>query len=187
MTGPRPRAGSPTEQSQGAFSPFFQKWHSFCSWRASAEKQRTELRQIAAPDHPGVRAGRLDVRVLDIFGCEPGAELTIDIDQSVFRSTSNPKQMKLLRGLGVHRGEFYVKCFSDASGTESADPGKFVQRIQTRQQGFRATHREARDGAGVAALDHEIFGFHERDDFRQQRFAEFIEVALRDYAVAPHS
>src|SRR6266404_7576520 len=130
MTSPRPRAGSPTVQSQEAFSSVFQKWHSFFSWRASAEKQRTELRQIAAPDHPGVRAGSLDVHVLDIFGSQPGAELAIDLDQTVVGSARNPKQAQLLTGLGGHRGKFYFKLVGDTSGAESADPAKLVQRIQ---------------------------------------------------------
>src|SRR2546425_11855553 len=129
MTRPRPRAGSPTAQSQEVFSSFFEKWHSFFSWRASVEKQRTEFCQVAAPNHPRVIAGRLDFHVLDIFGRQPTAELAVDVDQTVVSAASNPKQMQLLRGLGVQRRKFLVKLLGDSSGTESADPRKLVQII----------------------------------------------------------
>src|SRR5882762_11151093 len=49
----------------------------------SAEKQRGEFRQVAAPDHPGVHAGSFDVGVFDALAGEPGAEIAIDFDQPV--------------------------------------------------------------------------------------------------------
>src|ERR1700704_1371288 len=108
MTRPQPpRAGSPTAQSQEAFSSYFEKWRSFFPWRASAEKQRTKFGQVTAPDHPGVRAGRLHVHVLDILASQPGAHLAVDIDQSIVRTASNPEQTQLLRGFGVHGREFF--------------------------------------------------------------------------------
>src|SRR5882757_5150716 len=97
----RPRAGSPAAQSREAFLSFFEKWHSFFSWPASAEKQRSKLRQISAPDHPGVVARRLDVHVLDIFRRQPGTEFAVDLDQTVVRAAGHPKQMQLLGRLGV--------------------------------------------------------------------------------------
>jgi hypothetical protein len=88
-----------------------------------------------------VRARRFDVHVLDILGRQPGAHFAIDINQTVVRITRNPKQMQLLSGLGVQRGEFFVKLFGDvyafepideSTGAESADLGKLVQAIQAR-------------------------------------------------------
>src|SRR6266849_737822 len=86
--------------------------------QTSSEKQRSKVRQVAAPDHPGVRAGRLDVHMLDIFGSQPGADLAVDINQAVIRAARNPQQVKLLTGLGVQRGKFFVKIFGQTSGTE---------------------------------------------------------------------
>src|SRR5258708_40061424 len=43
----------------------------------SAEKQRGEFRQVAAPDHPGVHAGSFDVGVFDALAGEPRSEIPI--------------------------------------------------------------------------------------------------------------
>src|SRR5882757_8059833 len=166
----RPRAGSPAAQSQEAFSSFFEKWHSFFSWRASAEKQRSKLRQISAPNHPGVIARRLDVHVLDIFRRQPGAEGAVDFDQTVVCSARNPKQMQLLGGLRVQRGKFLAKIFGEPAKAEGANPAKLVESIQAGQQRFGAAHGKSGDGPGFAVFDYRIFLLDARKDFREQRF-----------------
>jgi hypothetical protein len=99
--------------------------------RPSAEEQRSKFCQVAAPDHPGMRAGRLDVHVLDVLRSQPGAQLAVWFDQTVVRTVRDPKQAQVRGGRRIQRWVFFVKLIADGpAGTESADPTKFVQRIQ---------------------------------------------------------
>src|SRR5882724_1415092 len=104
--------------------------------RSSAEEQRCEVGQVAAPDHPGMSAGSFDVLMLDGFGSEPGAEIAIVFDQVIVSTAGYPEQVKLLVGFRVERGKFFVELWPEAAGAERADPGKLIQSIQASEQRF---------------------------------------------------
>ena len=47
--------------------------------------------------------------MLDAFGREPVAEISIEVDEMIVGAASNPKQVDLLLGLGVQRWEVFVE------------------------------------------------------------------------------
>jgi len=94
------------------------------------EQQRSESGQVAAPDHPGVGAGRLDLGVPDILRAQPVAELTVGVDESVVTPASDPKQAQLRIGLGVERREGGIEVIAEPAGAEGANPREAVQGVK---------------------------------------------------------
>ena len=149
-----------------------------------AEQELSEVREVAAPDHPSVHAGCFDVGVLDVVGVEPLAELAVDFDQAVFSAAGDPQQPDLRIGPGVKIGEFLLEFRRETTRAESANPGKFVEGVQAREQRFGSAHGQPGNGAGGAASVDTVFGFHPWHDFGEESFAKLIEIAVGDGAVA---
>jgi len=162
-------------------------WRNTClpeSHSKSAEEELSEVGQVAAPDHPGVHARCFHVGVGDGFGGEPFAQVAVDVDEMVFGAAGDPEQFDLLAGVGVECGEFLVEFGTEAAGAEGANPGELVERVEAGEERFCAAHGETGDGARVAILLCEVFGFDARNDFGEQGFAEFAEVAVGHGAIA---
>ena len=154
------------------------------AWKRSAEEELSEVGQVTAPDHPGVHARSFDVGMRDGFGGEPFAQVAVDVDEMVFGAAGDPEQFDLLAGVGVECGEFLVEFRTEAAGAKGANPGELVERVEAGEERFCAAHGETGDGARVAILLYKVFGFDARNDFGEQGFSEFTEVAVGDGAIA---
>src|SRR5262249_42474068 len=148
------------------------------------EEQGRELRQVAAPDHPGVGAGRLDVREADAFGREPLLQLAVRVDEAILGAAGDPEQAQLLVRAGTELGKNGIELLAQAAGTEGADPGEAVQGVQADEERFGAAHREAGDGTGAAVRGHAIGLLHFGEDFGEEGVAETVVVPLAEIRVA---
>src|SRR5579871_2170952 len=95
------------------------------------EKLRRKFRQVSPPDHPRMHAGSFYVGVLHSLGFQPFSKLPIRADQSVFRTAGNPEQADLLVGFRVKPRKGLVEFLWNPPRTESSDPGKLVEILQT--------------------------------------------------------
>ena len=98
--------------------------------------QLSELRQVPPPYHPGVHAWCFDVGVFHAFGRKPLAQIAVQSDQIIFGAAGDPESVQLLIVFGVESWKVCLKVFGKAARTESADPGKFIEIVQTGEKGF---------------------------------------------------
>src|SRR5258708_2984254 len=101
----------------------------FLTPKRLSKQQRSKIGQVRPPHHPCVGPGRFDVNVMNAFGGEPCPQRSIDFDQVIIGSTSNPEQSQLSIGTCFQAREFLFKIRRDSSGAECTDPSKLVQVI----------------------------------------------------------
>jgi hypothetical protein len=87
------------------------RFRSFSAGKPSLKKRGREFGQVPPPHHPGVFARGLDIRVANAFGSKPRPESSVDLNQMVIGSTSNPKQVKFRVGTCIQRGKILVELF----------------------------------------------------------------------------
>src|SRR5689334_2411009 len=98
------------------------------------EQKLREFDEVAPPHKPRVLARRFNVHVANVFRGEPCPQRAVEPDQIVAGSAGDPEQSQLRISAGIQLWEIFPGIAPDARRTECADPGKFVQVIQTRQQ-----------------------------------------------------
>ena len=67
---------------------------------------------------------------------QPFAQVAIDHDQMIIGAAGDPEQMQLRIGLGVSRRKILLKILGNAAGTESTDPGEFIEVVQAGEERF---------------------------------------------------
>src|ERR1035438_2495143 len=98
----------------------------------AGEQQRREVDQVAAPDHPGVRAGSFDVGKRDVLRFQPRLEFTVVVDEVVAGSAGNPQRSQLRSLLGVERREGSRVVVKQSAGTEGPDIGELFDVAEPR-------------------------------------------------------
>src|SRR5580658_5577086 len=159
MTRPRPRAGPSTPRRQEAISSFFEKCHSFFSYRPQ-RKAATKM-QSGSAAKPSTYARRASRCPTTQSLSKPLAKFAVAIDQTVVRAASNPEQVQFFRGRRVQRGRFFVKLFGDASRAErrrghhkqlESPVFPFPSQAQGTHVGFRISIRSRFSGASPRPL-----------------------------------
>ena len=80
-----------------------------------------------------MHARRFDINVINALRLEPLAQIAIHFNQTIFRTAGDPKKLQLLVRFRVEPGKIFVERIRNAARTEGADPGKFVEIVQTRE------------------------------------------------------
>src|SRR5512135_1480262 len=63
--------------------------------RRSSEQQLDKARKVATPDHPRMRSGCFNLRMVDSFGVEPRIQFPVDGNEAVVGAARDPEEPNL--------------------------------------------------------------------------------------------
>src|SRR5216683_5934742 len=105
------------------------------------KEKRREVKQVIAPDEPGVQAGSFDLRDRHLFCLEEVDQFAIGLDEIVFGSAGDPEKAKV-GVFGVERRELLRVVEIVDRGAEAADPGELAGVCEADFETFQTAHRE---------------------------------------------